>query len=150
MASDASSFADEILIPGFVVRIDDIGNAVGRHLQRLSTQTLVTFADDAIDAAVSARRDNLGDSRLFWHNRLGVEHPIGTFLPATFVDGDAGSLPGLLGTPVEQLPCRALTSLAGKDAVAIFALEVLGRVAEATNLVPPHFTRGEHGRIQVD
>jgi len=109
----------------------------------------VTFSDDAIDATVSARRDDLGDSWLFWHNRLD-ERPIGAFLPATFVGGDAGSLPGLFGTPVEQLPCRALTSLAGKDAVAIFALEVLGRVAEATNLVPPHFTRGEHGRIQVD
>jgi len=32
MASDASSFTDEILIPGFVVRIDDIGDAVARGL----------------------------------------------------------------------------------------------------------------------
>jgi len=109
----------------------------------------VTFADGAINATVSARRDDLGDSWLFWHNRLD-ERPIGTFLPATLVGGDAGSLPGLLGTPVEQLPCRAFTSLAGKDAVAIFTLEVLGRVAEATNLVPPHFARWEHRWIQVD
>jgi len=111
---------------------------------------MVTFADDAIDTSVSARCDDLGYSWLFRDNGLGVEHPVGAFLPAAFVGRDADSLPGLLGTPVEQLPVGALTSLARKEAVEIFALEELGRIAEATNFVLPHFTRGERRRIHVD
>jgi len=111
---------------------------------------MVTFADDAIDTSVSARGDDLGDSWLFRDNGLGVKHPVGALLPAAFVGRDADSLPGLLCTPVEQLPVGALTGLARKDAVEIFALEKLGRIAEATNFVLPHFTRGEHRRIHVD
>ena len=84
---------------------------------------------------------------LFRDNGLGVKHPVGAFFSVAFVGRDADSLPGLLGTPVEQLPVGAPTSLARKDAVEIFALEELGRIAEATNFVLPHFTRGEHRRI---
>ena len=87
---------------------------------------------------------------LFRHDGLGVKHPVGAFLPVAFVGRDADSLPGLLGTPVEQLPVGALTSLARKDAVEVLALEELGRVAEATNFVLPHFTRGEHRRIWLE
>jgi len=111
---------------------------------------MVTFADDAIDTSVSARCDDLGDSRLFRDYGLGVKHPVGAFLAVAFVGRDANSLPGLLGTPVEQLPVGTLTSLARKDAVEVLALEEFGRVAEATNFLLPHFTRGEHRRIQVD
>jgi len=105
---------------------------------------MVTFADDAIDTSVSARGDDIGDSWLFGDNRLGVQHPVGAFLPVAFVGRDADPLPGLLGTPVEQLTGGALTSLAGKDTVEELALVKLGWVAEATNFVLPHFTRGEH------
>jgi len=149
VAGDARSFTDEVLIPGFVVGIHNIRDSISRPFQSFLAQAMVTFADDAIDTSVSARCDDLGDSWLFRDNGLGVKHPVGAFLPVAFVGRDADSLPGLLCTPVEQLPVGALTGLAGKDAVKVLALEELGRVAEATNFVLPHFTRGEHRRIQV-
>jgi len=53
MTSDATSFADQILVLGLVERVDDVGNSVGRSLQRFAAEAVMTFADDAVDASVS-------------------------------------------------------------------------------------------------
>ena len=62
VTGDASPFTDEVLIPGFVVGIHNIRDSISWSFQSLLAQAMVTFADDAIDATVSARGDDLGDS----------------------------------------------------------------------------------------
>ena len=52
MASDAGAFADEVLVAGFVVRVNDGRDAVEGPLERVPAQALMTFSDDAVDAAV--------------------------------------------------------------------------------------------------
>jgi len=60
VASDATAFADEVLILGLVKDVEDVGDAGGAALQRFTAEALMARADDAVDAAVSARsRDGL-------------------------------------------------------------------------------------------
>jgi len=66
MTSDAASFADEVLILGLVERVDDVGDSVGRSLQRLTAETMMTLADDAVDASMST-----GSRDRAQHHRLG-------------------------------------------------------------------------------
>merc|ERR1719309_261917 len=67
MTSDAASFADEVLILGFVERVDDIGYSVGGCLQRFAAETMMTLANNAIDASVAARSGNRAQ-----HQSLGL------------------------------------------------------------------------------
>ena len=63
MAGDASAFADEVLVAGFVVRVNDGRDAVEGPLERVPAQALMTLSDDAVDAAVRTVSDavnNLG------------------------------------------------------------------------------------------
>ena len=63
VASDARAFADEVLVAGFVVGVDDRRDAVEGPLQRVPAQALMTFSNDAVDAAVRTVSDavnNLG------------------------------------------------------------------------------------------
>ena len=63
MAGDASAFADEVLVAGFVVGVDHRGYAVEGPLERVPAQALMTLSDDAVDAAVrtvSNAGNNLG------------------------------------------------------------------------------------------
>ena len=52
VASDAGAFADEVLVAGFVVRVNDGRDAVEGPLERVPAQALMTLSDDAVDAAV--------------------------------------------------------------------------------------------------
>jgi len=63
VASDARAFADEVLVAGFVVGVDDRRDAVEGPFQRVPAQALMTFSDDAIDATVRSvgyTSDDLG------------------------------------------------------------------------------------------
>jgi len=63
VASDAGAFADEVLVAGFVVGVDDRRDAVKGPLQRVPAQALMTFSNDAVNAAVRTVSDavnNLG------------------------------------------------------------------------------------------
>jgi len=60
VASDATAFADEVLILGLVRGVEDVGDAGGTALQRFATEALMARTDDAVDATVGARsRDGL-------------------------------------------------------------------------------------------
>ena len=60
VASDATAFTDEVLILGLVKDVEDVGDAGGAALQSFTAEALMARADDAVDAAVSARsRDGL-------------------------------------------------------------------------------------------
>ena len=61
MAGDASAFADEVLVAGFVVWVNDRGYAVEGPLQRVPAQALMTFSDDAVDATVRTVSDAIND-----------------------------------------------------------------------------------------
>jgi len=61
VAGDASAFADEVLVAGFVVRVDHRGYAVERPLERVPAQALMTFSDDAVDATVRTVSDTIDD-----------------------------------------------------------------------------------------
>ena len=54
MTGDAGAFADQILVTRFVVRVDDVSDSLVAPLESRVAQAFMTFADDAIDAAVSA------------------------------------------------------------------------------------------------
>jgi len=61
VARDARAFADEVLIAGFIVGVDDCRNAVEGPFQRVPTQALMTFSNDAVDAAVRTVGDTVDD-----------------------------------------------------------------------------------------
>ena len=61
MASDAGAFADEVLVAGFVVGVDDGRDAVEGPFQRVPAQALMTFSDDAVDAPVRTVSDTVND-----------------------------------------------------------------------------------------
>jgi len=68
VASDATAFTDKVLVLGLVKDIEDVGDAGGAALQRLAAEALMTRANDAVDAAVSARsRDGMRFGRLTIH-----------------------------------------------------------------------------------
>ena len=70
VASDATAFADEVLILGLVKDVEDVGDAGGAALQSFTAEALMARADDAVDAAVSTRsRDGLLG---FDHHRRGI------------------------------------------------------------------------------
>jgi len=54
MAGDAGAFADQILIASFVIRIDHVSDSLVSQLESRVAEAFVAFADDAVDAAVSA------------------------------------------------------------------------------------------------
>ena len=61
VASDARAFADEVLVAGFVVGVDDGRDAVEGPFQRVPAQALMTFSDDAVDAPVRTVGDTVDD-----------------------------------------------------------------------------------------
>ena len=61
VASDARAFADEVLVAGFVVGVDDRRDAVKGPLERVPAQALMTFSDDAVDAPVRTVGDTVDD-----------------------------------------------------------------------------------------
>ena len=61
VASDARAFADEVLVAGFVVGVDDRRDAVKGPLERVPAQALMTFSNDAVDAAVRTVSDAIND-----------------------------------------------------------------------------------------
>ena len=61
MASDAGAFADEVLVAGFVVGVDDCRDAVEGPFQRVPAQALMTFSDDAVDATVGTVSDSINN-----------------------------------------------------------------------------------------
>jgi len=68
VTSDATALADEVLILGLVKDIEDVGDAGGAALQRLAAEAFMARADDAVDAAVSARsRDGVRFGRRAIH-----------------------------------------------------------------------------------
>ena len=71
MTCDATSFADEVLILGLIVRVDDVGNTVGRSLQRFTAETVMAFVDYAVDAAVAT-----GSGDRAQHHGLGCKERI--------------------------------------------------------------------------
>jgi len=63
VASDTRAFTDEVLVAGFVVGVDDRRDAVKGPLERVPAQALMTFSNDAVNAAVRTVSDavnNLG------------------------------------------------------------------------------------------
>jgi len=54
MAGDAGALTDQILVTGFIIRVDHVSNSFVAPLESRVAQAFVTFADDAVDAAVSA------------------------------------------------------------------------------------------------
>ena len=62
MTGYAGAFADQILVTRFVVWVDNVSDSFVAPLKSRVAQAFMTFADDAIDATVSARGDDLGDS----------------------------------------------------------------------------------------
>jgi len=54
MTGYAGAFADQILVTRFVVRVDDVSDSLVAPLESRVAQAFMTFADDAVDAAVSA------------------------------------------------------------------------------------------------
>jgi len=54
MAGDAGAFADQILVTSFVIRVDHVSDSFVAPLESRAAKAFVTFADDAVDAAVSA------------------------------------------------------------------------------------------------
>jgi len=61
VASNARAFADEVLVAGFVVRVDDRRYAVEGPFQRVPAQALMAFSDDAVDAPVRTVGDTVDD-----------------------------------------------------------------------------------------
>ena len=61
MARDARAFADEVLVAGFVVGVDDCRDAVEGPFQRVPAQALMTFSDDAVDAPMRTVSDTVND-----------------------------------------------------------------------------------------
>jgi len=61
VASNARAFADEVLVAGFVVRVDDGRDAVKGLFQRVPAQALMTFSNDAVDAPVRTVSDTVND-----------------------------------------------------------------------------------------
>jgi len=68
VASDATAFTDEVLVLGLVKDVEDVGDAGGAALQSFTAEALMARADDAVDAAVSAR------SRDCLMPRMGISH----------------------------------------------------------------------------
>ena len=54
MTGDAGAFADQILVTRFVVWVNNVSDSFVAPLQSRVAQAFMTFADDAVDAAVSA------------------------------------------------------------------------------------------------
>jgi len=61
MTGDARAFANEVLVAGFVVGVDDCRDAVEGPFQRVPAQALMTFSDDAVDAPVRTVGDTVDD-----------------------------------------------------------------------------------------
>jgi len=67
MAGDAGAFADQILVTSFVIRVDHVSDSLVAPFKSRVAKAFVTFADDAVDAAVSAAgngRQILANGRL--------------------------------------------------------------------------------------
>jgi len=54
MAGDAGAFADQILVTSFIIRVDHVSDSFVAPLESRAAKAFMTFADDAINAAVSA------------------------------------------------------------------------------------------------
>ena len=54
MTGDAGAFADQILVTRFVVWVNNVSDSFVAPLESRLAQAFMTFADDAVDAAVSA------------------------------------------------------------------------------------------------
>jgi len=54
MAGDAGAFADQILVTSFVIRVNHVSDSLVAPFESRVTKAFVTFADDAVDATVSA------------------------------------------------------------------------------------------------
>merc|ERR1711862_850349 len=61
VASDAGAFADEVLVAGSVVGVDDRRDSVKGPLERVPAQALMTFSNDAVDAAVRSVSDTVNN-----------------------------------------------------------------------------------------
>jgi len=57
MAGDAIAFANQILVTCFVIRVDHVSDILAVTLESRFAQASMTFADNAIDAALSAAGD---------------------------------------------------------------------------------------------
>ena len=57
MAGDAIAFANQILVTCFVIRVDHVSDILAVTLESRFAQASMTFADNAIDAALSSAGD---------------------------------------------------------------------------------------------
>jgi len=153
MTGDTRSFADEVLISSFVVRIDDRCHAVGRHLESFLAQTLVTFTDNAVDATVSTgcvywvrlRWDG------HWHGRgFHIRRPIRALFAGAVFSREASLLPGLLGSKIEHLSGGALTRFPVENTIDEFADEIRGRIVGTASFALPNLAGGKHREIHSD
>jgi len=148
VTGDARSFANKVLIPGFVVRIDDRRHAGGGPLESFLAQAVVTFANDAVDATVSAGSANR--DWLSWDGhrlRFHVFRPIRAFFAVAVFGRKASLLPGLLSAEIEQLSGGTLTNFPGEDAVAKLADKILCRIVRTASFALPNLASGKPRKI---